>query len=84
MGEISLHYLVTYKVGKWIKFIHEQVISFTYSADEYIVGSGEMEDLFILLTNPAMSCLQIEIIMTNGTSVSCSYMKDNENFLSKD
>lgn len=29
---------------------------FTYSVEEYIIGSGEMEDLFILLMSEAMSC----------------------------
>lgn len=30
----------------------------TYNEDEYIVGSGEIVDRFILLTSPAMSCLE--------------------------
>lgn len=29
-----------------------------YNSGEYVVGMGEMEDLFILLTSPVMSCLQ--------------------------
>lgn len=29
----------------------------TYNVEEYIVGSGEMKDLFILLISPAISCL---------------------------
>lgn len=33
----------------------------TYNEDEYIVGSGEMVDRFILLTSPAMSCLELVI-----------------------
>ena len=28
----------------------------TYSVEEYTIGSGEMEDLFILLMSAAMSC----------------------------
>lgn len=33
----------------------------THSEEEYTVGIGDMEDLFILLINPAMSCPNIFI-----------------------
>lgn len=46
-----------------VRLIFEMTLRFclgfgenTYNVDEYRIGSGEMEDLLILLISPAMSC----------------------------